>query len=108
MTTFRRRKNRRHPKLQELLIQYAGDVDINGPEAYRKYLEVASDPSWKLGVQKRSSFLARFYEIRRNQFGVRGIRNQYTESKPKVYQTKEYEYKIFGIPIFSKRVRSNV
>ena len=104
MTTFRRRKNRRHPKLQELLNQYAQDESLNGPEAYKKYLKVTSDPSWKLGVLKRNTFYAGFYQAKRKQFGVLA----WTKSEPEVYQTRDSQYRIFGIPIFSKRVRSNI
>ena len=104
MNKIRGRGKKRHPKLQELIDQYARDESINGPEAYKKYLKVTSDPSWKLGVLKRNSFLAGFYRAKRKEFGVLA----WTESKPEVYQTKDYEYKIFGIPVFSKRVRCNV
>ena len=104
MNKIRGRGKKRHPKIQELLNQYAQDESLNGPEAYKKYLKVTSDPSWKLGVLKRNTFYAGFYQAKRKQFGVLA----WTKRVSDKYQTKDYEYKIFGIPIFSKRVRSNI
>ena len=36
MNKIRGRGKKRHPKLQELIDQYARDESINGPEAYKK------------------------------------------------------------------------
>ena len=94
------RGRRRHPKLQKLIEEYAQDESINGREAYDKYLRVASAPNWKVGIVKRVTFYNAFYQARRSQ--------KVEDKNTNTFILQDFHYRILGIPVFSKRVRSNI
>jgi hypothetical protein len=93
--------------LRHLLEEYVRQ-DITAPEAYTQYINFVAQTDHK-PVLKQRSFYNAFYKAKNEHKGKPKapfkFTNQYKPLKPN-QQTYDVEYKIFGIPIFTKTIRT--